>query len=140
MIAALDPDVRRLARDHEGLVCHGPAEVVATFVSGGEIYNVFTIENDRINQVEDYLHRDEALAAAGLTWSRSEQPRIRGVRGGSSAFGGANKPAPKARNVRAPRGVWDADGVQPAPTWTPLRPSWSSTAGQRVAAVPSTAL
>jgi hypothetical protein len=34
---------------------------------GSEIYNVFTIDNDKITRIEDYLRRDEALAAAGLT-------------------------------------------------------------------------
>lgn len=33
---------------------------------GGEIYNVFTIENEKITRIEDYLHRAQALAAAGL--------------------------------------------------------------------------
>lgn len=31
---------------------------------GGEIYNVFAIENGRITRIEDYLRREEALAAA----------------------------------------------------------------------------
>ena len=34
---------------------------------GSEIYNVFTIENEKITGIEDYLRRDDALAAAGLT-------------------------------------------------------------------------
>lgn len=33
---------------------------------GSEIYNVFTIENDKITRIEDYLNRDEAVAAAGI--------------------------------------------------------------------------
>jgi hypothetical protein len=33
---------------------------------GGEIYNVFTIHNDKITRIEDYLHRDEAKAAARI--------------------------------------------------------------------------
>ncbi len=33
---------------------------------GGEMYNVFTIENEAITRIEDYLRREEALAAAGL--------------------------------------------------------------------------
>jgi hypothetical protein len=86
------------------LACHGPQEVIATFVSGydanqeidsleligadqrivlgvrgpdlgeiddvpigGELYNVFTIRNDKITRIDDYLQRDQALAAAGLT-------------------------------------------------------------------------
>lgn len=102
MAAALDPNVIWQGI-REGLVCNGPEEVVATFVSGydanqeidslellggerhivlgvhapdlgeigdveigDEIYNVFTIENEKITRIEDYLRRDEALAAAGL--------------------------------------------------------------------------
>lgn len=34
---------------------------------GGEIYNVFTIEDGRITRIADYLGREEALAAAGLS-------------------------------------------------------------------------
>ena len=34
---------------------------------GSEICNVFRLENDRIVRVEDYLRRDEALAAAGIS-------------------------------------------------------------------------
>ena len=34
---------------------------------GSELYNVFTIEDDKITRIEDYLRRDEALAAAGLS-------------------------------------------------------------------------
>ena len=33
----------------------------------GEIYNVFTIEGGKITKVEDYLERNAALAAAGIT-------------------------------------------------------------------------
>ena len=33
---------------------------------GNEIYNVFTIEDDKIVRIEDYLRRDEALSAGGL--------------------------------------------------------------------------
>ena len=33
---------------------------------GSELYNVFTIEEGKIARIEDYLRRDEALAAAGL--------------------------------------------------------------------------
>jgi hypothetical protein len=32
---------------------------------GDEIYNVFTIENEKIIRIEDHLRRDDALAAAG---------------------------------------------------------------------------
>ena len=85
------------------LVCHGPEQVVAAFVTAydanqeidslelvagdkqvvlgargpdvavddvetsGEIYNVFTIEGHKITRIEDYLERDAALAAAGIT-------------------------------------------------------------------------
>ncbi|MBA3261128.1 MAG: hypothetical protein H0T69_01365 [Thermoleophilaceae bacterium] len=34
---------------------------------GSEIYNVFTIEDNRIRRIEDYLAREVALKAAGLT-------------------------------------------------------------------------
>jgi len=34
---------------------------------GGEIYNVFTIRHNKITRIDDYLQRDHALAAAGLT-------------------------------------------------------------------------
>jgi len=33
----------------------------------GEIYNVFTLENEKISRIEDYLRREDALAAAGVT-------------------------------------------------------------------------
>ncbi|MBA3371898.1 MAG: nuclear transport factor 2 family protein [Thermoleophilaceae bacterium] len=103
MAAALGPDVVWQGI-HAGLICNGPEEVVAGFVSGydanqeidslellggerhivlgvrapdlgeidsreigGEMYNVFTIEEEKITRIEDYLRRDEALAAAGLT-------------------------------------------------------------------------
>jgi ketosteroid isomerase-like protein len=36
---------------------------------GGEIYNLFTIEHEKITRIEDYLDRDEAVAAAGLAGS-----------------------------------------------------------------------
>lgn len=102
MTASLDAEVVWQGV-REGLVCHGPREVVEAFVSGydaqqeidslellgtdtrivlgvrgpdlgevegvvlgSEIYNVFTIENERITHIEDYLDRDQALAAAGL--------------------------------------------------------------------------
>ncbi|CAN5469567.1 hypothetical protein BH20ACT18_BH20ACT18_03870 [soil metagenome] len=32
---------------------------------GGEIYNVFAISDHKITRIEDYLRREEALAAAG---------------------------------------------------------------------------
>jgi hypothetical protein len=101
MAAALDPGVvwQGVRPD---LVCHGPAEVTAAFLTaydanqeidsvellgrdrhivlgaharelaiddvdtGGEIYNVFTIEGDRITRIEDYLQREDALAAVGI--------------------------------------------------------------------------
>jgi hypothetical protein len=103
MAASLDPDVVWQGVG-EGLICNGPDEVVAAFVSGydsnqeidslelrggerhlvlgvrapdlgeiddveigGEMYNVFTIENEKITRIEDYLRRDEALAAAAVT-------------------------------------------------------------------------
>ena len=103
MAAALDPDIVWQGI-REDLVCNGPEDVVATFVSGydayqeidslellggehrivlgvraadlgeingveidGEIYNVFTLENQKITRIEDYLRRDDALAAAGVS-------------------------------------------------------------------------
>ena len=33
----------------------------------GEIYNVFTIEGGKITRIKDYLERNAALAAAGIT-------------------------------------------------------------------------
>jgi ketosteroid isomerase-like protein len=36
-------------------------------IDSGEMYNVFTIEEEKITRIEDYLRRDDALAAAGLT-------------------------------------------------------------------------
>ena len=101
MAAALAPDViwQGVRPD---LVCHGPDEVIAAFVTAyeanqeidsleviggedrivlgargpdlaidqvetrGEIYNVFTIEAGKIRQIEDYLERRTALAAAGI--------------------------------------------------------------------------
>jgi ketosteroid isomerase-like protein len=102
MAAALDPDVVWQGI-REDLVCHGPEEVVETYVSGydalkeldslelvagehhvvlvargpdlgeiggielgTEICNVFTIDNEKIARIEDYLRRDDALAAAKL--------------------------------------------------------------------------
>jgi ribosomal protein S18 acetylase RimI-like enzyme len=100
MAAALDPAIvwQGVRPD---LVCHGPEEVVAAFVTaydanqeidslevvggerqivlgvrapdlaidevetGGEIYNVFTIDGQKITHIEDYLERKAALAAAG---------------------------------------------------------------------------
>jgi ribosomal protein S18 acetylase RimI-like enzyme len=108
MAAALDPGVVWQGV-RPGLVCHGPDEVIAAFVtaydanqeidslellggdshivlgaharelaidnvdSGGEIYNVFTIESGKITRIEDYLQREEALAAAGVTAASSQQ-------------------------------------------------------------------
>lgn len=34
---------------------------------GPELYNVFTIEADKITHIQDYLDRERALAAAGLS-------------------------------------------------------------------------
>jgi ketosteroid isomerase-like protein len=102
MAAGLAPDVvwQGIRPD---LVCHGPDEVIAAFVTAydanqeidslellgadpqivvgvrapdltvdevdteGEIYNVFTIEGGKITKIEDYLERNAALAAAGIT-------------------------------------------------------------------------
>jgi limonene-1,2-epoxide hydrolase len=109
MADALDPNlVWQGVRP--GLVCHGPEEVVAAFVTAynanqeidslellgsdvhvvlgvrapdlavddvktaGEIYNVFTIQGDRITRIEDYFQRRAALAAAGLKAPQPESP------------------------------------------------------------------
>ena len=98
MIAALDPDVIWQGVN-EDLVCHGPDEVIAAFISGydatqeidsvevlagtdrvvlgvrapdlgeiggvqigHEIYNVFTITNEKITRIEDYLQRQACLS------------------------------------------------------------------------------
>ena len=60
--------------------------------TGGEIYNVFTIEGGKITRIEDHLRREEALRAAGITGAPSQpvllQPRHcdgRGVRRASPA-------------------------------------------------------
>ena len=60
--------------------------------TGGEIYNVFTIEGGKITRIEDHLRREEALRAAGITGAPSQpvllQPRhcdARGVRRASPA-------------------------------------------------------
>ncbi|MDQ3895053.1 MAG: nuclear transport factor 2 family protein [Actinomycetota bacterium] len=34
--------------------------------TAGEIYNVFTIDGDKITRIDDYLRRDEALRAANI--------------------------------------------------------------------------
>ena len=101
MAVALAPDIVWQGVRPE-LVCHGPDEVVATFLGAssanqeidslelvggarqvvlgvrgpdlavdevethGEIYNVFTIEGDKIKRIEDHLDRNAALAAAGI--------------------------------------------------------------------------
>lgn len=101
MAAALDPGIVWQGVRPE-LVCHGPEEVVAAFVTAydanlesdslelfggekqivlgargpdiavddvetsGEIYNVLTIEGNKVTRIEDYLDRDAALAAAGI--------------------------------------------------------------------------
>jgi ribosomal protein S18 acetylase RimI-like enzyme/ketosteroid isomerase-like protein len=125
MAAALDPRVvwQGVRPD---LVCHGPDEVIAAFVTaydanqeidslellggdrhivlgarapelavadvdtGGEIYNVFTIDGDKITRIEDYLQREQALRAAGTAPSQEDVPaardsETRGVRRASAA-------------------------------------------------------
>jgi hypothetical protein len=47
---------------------------IADVDTGGEIYNVFTIDDDKITRIEDYLQRDEALRAAGITAARPGRP------------------------------------------------------------------
>jgi hypothetical protein len=55
------------------LICTGPAREgdglgrLVDIETRGEIYNVFTIEGHTIMRIEDYLERDAALAAAGIT-------------------------------------------------------------------------
>ena len=52
---------------HVVLGVRAPNLVIAEIETDGEIYNVFTIEGDTITRIEDYLRRDDALAAAGIT-------------------------------------------------------------------------
>jgi limonene-1,2-epoxide hydrolase len=47
---------------------------IADVDTGGEIYNVFTIDDDKITRIEDYLQRDEALRAAGIAATRPGRP------------------------------------------------------------------
>ena len=71
MTAALDPDIvwQGVRPD---LVCqivlgaHSPDLAVDEVETLGEIYNVFTIEDQKITRIEDHLERDAALAAAGV--------------------------------------------------------------------------
>jgi limonene-1,2-epoxide hydrolase len=44
--------------------------------TGGEIYNVFTIEAGKITHIADYLERKEALAAAGITTGPVHETRL----------------------------------------------------------------
>ena len=104
MAAGLHPDVVWQGVT-EDLVCHGPQEVIAAFLtgydanqdvdslelfgtdrnivlgvrgsgvgdivdgaSGDEIYNIFTIERERIVRIEDYVDRDRARNAAGVAY------------------------------------------------------------------------
>jgi ribosomal protein S18 acetylase RimI-like enzyme len=74
------------------LGARAPELAVADVDTGGEIYNVFTIEDNRITRIEDYLQREQALRAAGITAAPSQEdlsgPRdseTRGVRRASAA-------------------------------------------------------
>jgi SnoaL-like domain len=44
---------------------HSPDLKIDDIETRGEIYNVFTIEGDRITRIEDYLERDAALRSVG---------------------------------------------------------------------------
>jgi ribosomal protein S18 acetylase RimI-like enzyme len=50
--------------------------------AGGEIYNVFTIDDGKITRIEDHLRREEALKAAGIS---SREGNGGGVRRASAA-------------------------------------------------------
>jgi ribosomal protein S18 acetylase RimI-like enzyme len=57
---------------HVVLGVHSPDLDVDEIETGDEIYNVFTIEGGKITRIEDYLEREEALAAAGVTAAPSQ--------------------------------------------------------------------
>ena len=48
------------------LGARGPYVAVDDVETSGEIYNVFTIEGNKITRIEDYPERNAALAAAGI--------------------------------------------------------------------------
>ena len=55
------------------LAAHGPDLAIDQVETRGEIYNVFTIEDGKIQQIEDYLERGAALAAAGIKAPRDSR-------------------------------------------------------------------
>jgi limonene-1,2-epoxide hydrolase len=59
---------------HVVLGVRTPDLVIDEVETAGEIYNVFTIVGDRITLIEDYLEREAALAAAGITAPPGRHP------------------------------------------------------------------
>jgi ribosomal protein S18 acetylase RimI-like enzyme len=57
---------------HIALGARAPDLAIDDVDTGGEIYNVFTIEGHKITRIEDYLKREDALAAAGITPAPSQ--------------------------------------------------------------------
>jgi limonene-1,2-epoxide hydrolase len=57
---------------HIALGARAPDLAIDDVDTGGEIYNVFTIEGHKITRIEDYLKRQDALAAAGITPAPSQ--------------------------------------------------------------------
>jgi ribosomal protein S18 acetylase RimI-like enzyme len=77
---------------HVVLGAHAQELAIDDVDTGGEIYNVFTIEAGKIKHIADYLERKEALAAAGITTGPVHETRLstrtgnrRGVRPASAA-------------------------------------------------------
>jgi ribosomal protein S18 acetylase RimI-like enzyme len=77
---------------HVVLGVHSPDLAIDEVETGGEIYNVFSIEAGRITRIEDYLEREEALGAAGITAASTQAALLtppdsdgRGVRRASAA-------------------------------------------------------
>jgi ribosomal protein S18 acetylase RimI-like enzyme len=70
---------------HIVLGAHARELAIDHVETGGEIYDVFTIEGDKITRIDDYLKRAEALAAASITAAASHEallpPRESDVRG-----------------------------------------------------------
>jgi limonene-1,2-epoxide hydrolase len=60
--------------EHAVLGVRTPDLVIDEVETAGEIYNVFTIVSDRITLIEDYLEREAALAAAGITAPPGRHP------------------------------------------------------------------
>jgi hypothetical protein len=53
--------------EHAVLGVRSPDLAIDEVETVGEIYNVFTIVDDRITLIEDHLEREAALSAAGIT-------------------------------------------------------------------------